>query len=233
MVIWGERETRLVGACVATSVALHAAALALGPHLRHAQIEPPQVLRVMLADLSPPEPARAAEPAVQRSVPTPDAPRPRARPAPVPPPLPRSVPEPTPAALPAPAAAPSEAPTTREDMPNTPAAPLVPPAPPAVAARESLVAPDFRAGYLNNPPPMYPRIARRYGEQGTVTLRVHVSPDGVPTQVELERSSGSNALDSAALETVKSWRFAPARRAGDPVAAWVIVPVVFRLTSGS
>jgi protein TonB len=228
-VIRNEREARLFGACMAASVVLHAAALALGPHLRHGQIEPPQVLRVMLADLSPPEPTRAAEPAVQRPVPAPDAPRPRARPAPVPPPLPRSVPEPTPA----PAAAPSDAPTTRENTPHTPAALLVPPAPPAVAARESLVAPDFRAAYLNNPPPVYPRTARRNGEQGTVTLRVHVSPDGVPAQVELERSSGSNALDSAALETVKNWRFAPARRAGDPVAAWVIVPVVFRLTSGS
>jgi len=62
---------------------------------------------------------------------------------------------------------------------------------------------------------------------------VLVSADGVATQVELERSSGSSMLDAAARETVKSWRFSPARRAGDPIAAWVIVPVVFRLTPES
>jgi protein TonB len=66
-----------------------------------------------------------------------------------------------------------------------------------------------------------------------VTLRVHVDRGGVPTQVEIERSSGSNVLDLAALEAVRNWRFVPARRGTDPVAAWVIVPVVFRLTSGS
>jgi protein TonB len=93
--------------------------------------------------------------------------------------------------------------------------------------------PDFRAAYLNNPPPPNPRAARRNGEQGTVTLRVLVSADGLATQVELERSSGSSTLDAVACETVKNWRFSPARRAGDPMDAWVIVPVVFRLTPES
>jgi len=64
-------------------------------------------------------------------------------------------------------------------------------------------------------------------------LRVPVREEGVATQMELERSSGSNLLDTAALETVQRWRSAPARRAGDRVAAWVIVPAVFRLTPGS
>ncbi len=216
-----ERETRLFTACVAASVALHATVLALGPHLRHAPIEPPRVLSVVLADVAPPQP-RVEELPVQRPAPKPDAPRPRVRSATAPLSLPRSEPEPT-------AASPSDAAIPREEAMRTPAAP---PASPPVAARETVVAPDFRAAYLNNPPPSYPRIARRNGEQGTVTLRVLVSPDGAATQVELERSSGSNALDTAALETVKSWRFTPARRAGDPVAAWVIVPVVFRLTPG-
>jgi protein TonB len=61
---------------------------------------------------------------------------------------------------------------------------------------------------------------------------VVVSPVGVAAQRELEPTNGSNVVDTAALETVKSWRFIPARRAGDPVAAWVFVPVVFRLASG-
>jgi protein TonB len=104
---------------------------------------------------------------------------------------------------------------------------------PPVTASASVVPPDFRAGYLNNPAPAYPRAARRNGEQGTVTLRVLVSADGGPSRVEVERSSGSNALDAAALEAVKNWRFAPATRAGEPVDGWVIVPVVFRLEPAS
>lgn len=64
-------------------------------------------------------------------------------------------------------------------------------------------------------------------------LRARVSQDGVATRMNLERPSGSNVLETAVLETVQSWRFAPARGAGDPIAVWVIVPVVFRLTPGS
>jgi protein TonB len=47
--------------------------------------------------------------------------------------------------------------------------------------------------------------------------------------VELERSSGSTHLDTAALETVKGWRFNPARRGTEAVEGWVLVPIVFRL----
>jgi protein TonB len=199
-----ERETRLFSASVAASVALHAVALTLGPHLRTARVEPPHVLSVVLAEVHAPEvlPEEAAP-----RPPKPEVPRARARPKPAPVPAP-PVSEPAPVAAPEPPAA-------------------------AVVPRESLVAPDFRAAYLNNPPPPYPRSARRSGEQGTVTLRVHVATDGVPTRVELERSSGSPTLDEAALEAVKTWRFVPARRGTDPVAAWVIVPVIFRLTPGS
>ena len=36
-------------------------------------------------------------------------------------------------------------------------------------------------------------------------------------------------LDEAALETVKKWKFTPARQGNVPVAAWVLVPIAFRL----
>jgi protein TonB len=223
--ILGERETRLLSACVAASVALHAAALVLAPRLRHAQLEPPQVLSVVLAELGAPEPARD-EAAHPPPPPKPETPRARSRPAP--PPQPR-VADPAPAIAPAPTPPATETARPREELAPAPAASA--PAMPTPTAPEwsSIVPPDYRAAYLNNPPPAYPRSARRNGEQGTVTLRVHVGADGVPAAVELERSSGSSALDAAALESVKSWRFVPARRGTDAVAAWVIVPVVFRL----
>lgn len=89
--------------------------------------------------------------------------------------------------------------------------------------------PTYNAAYLRNPPPRYPLVARRNGEQGTVTLRVLVTREGLPASVSVEKTSGSNHLDSAALETVKTWRFMPARQGAQPVEAWVLVPIVFKL----
>jgi periplasmic protein TonB len=103
-------------------------------------------------------------------------------------------------------------------------------APPAVVA----VAPaSVNAAYLHNPLPRYPAAARRAGEQGTVMLRVLVSRDGTTARVEVERSSGSPHLDAAARETVKAWRFAPARRGAETIESWIVVPVVFRLEGAS
>lgn len=93
--------------------------------------------------------------------------------------------------------------------------------------------PVFNAAYLRNPAPRYPLIARRNGEQGTVTLRVLVARDGTPARVTIEKTSGSPHLDDAALETVRSWRFVPARRGEETIEAWVLVPIVFRLEAAS
>lgn len=94
-----------------------------------------------------------------------------------------------------------------------------------------LEAARFDAAYLRNPPPPYPPLSRRLGEQGKVDLRVHVNAEGLPTEVEIKSSSGSRRLDESALETVRKWRFIPARQDDRPVAAWVIVPINFHLES--
>jgi len=101
-------------------------------------------------------------------------------------------------------------------------------APPAEAPATP---PLFNAAYLRNPAPAYPAIARRSGDQGTVMLKVLVSPEGAPVRVELDQSSGSKPLDSAALDAVKGWRFVPARRGAQNIEGWVRVPVVFKLES--
>ncbi|MBX9812819.1 MAG: energy transducer TonB [Burkholderiales bacterium] len=105
----------------------------------------------------------------------------------------------------------------------------------AVAGRDIAAAspPDFNAAYLRNPPPPYPLVARRNGEQGTVTLKVLVTREGIPASVAVEKTSGSSHLDNAALETVRTWRFVPARQGTQPVEAWVLVPIVFRLEGTS
>lgn len=109
-------------------------------------------------------------------------------------------------------------PPIQEAPPPAPAAPALPTIPP-----------NYNAAYLDNPPPSYPPLARRNGEQGRVLLRVHVTAGGVAEAVELRTSSGSPRLDQAALETVKRWRFVPARQGDQPVAAWVLVPINFTL----
>lgn len=96
----------------------------------------------------------------------------------------------------------------------------------AVAAAGGALVP---AGYLIAPAPPYPPAARRGGEQGTVLLRVLVTREGAPARVEVEASSGSTELDATALETVRHWRFVPARQDGTTIDSWVLVPIVFRL----
>ncbi len=48
----------------------------------------------------------------------------------------------------------------------------------------------------------YPHAARRAGVEGEVTVSFTVKPDGSTEKIKLESSSGSAALDRAALETV-------------------------------
>jgi len=48
----------------------------------------------------------------------------------------------------------------------------------------------------------YPHSARRTGVEGEATISFTVKPDGAAEKVKLESSSGSSALDRAALETI-------------------------------
>lgn len=90
-------------------------------------------------------------------------------------------------------------------------------------------APSFNAGYLHNPPPKYPAMSRRLGEQGKVLLKVMVSADGGALSVALHASSGFSRLDEAAITAVKDWRFVPAKRSGQTISASVVVPIKFSL----
>ena len=86
------------------------------------------------------------------------------------------------------------------------------------------------ANYAYNPKPEYPDRARREGREGQVVLRVLVDEEGRSKLVEVNRSSGSSALDQAAAQAIKRWRFSPARFGDRPIETWVRIPVDFRLT---
>jgi protein TonB len=83
--------------------------------------------------------------------------------------------------------------------------------------------------YLRNPKPSYPNLSRRLNEQGTVLLRVFVAVAGDPITIELKQSSGFPRLDNAAREAVQAWKFIPAKKGDQPVAAWVVIPIRFSL----
>lgn len=70
---------------------------------------------------------------------------------------------------------------------------------------------------VHAPPPTYPPISLRLGEQGSVTVAIDVGPSGAVVDVRVLRSSGSRRLDEAAREGVRAWRFEPATRGGAPV----------------
>jgi protein TonB len=153
--------------------------------------------------------------------------RPAPRRAPSPPATPVAAP---PVESPAPVATDTAAREEPQSPPATsPPARPAPAAAPLVAAPVATTPPSFDAAYLDNPAPAYPPLARRTGEQGRVVLRVLVTAQGTAEAMELRSSSGYARLDNAALETVKRWRFVPARQGEVAVAAWVLVPIVFTL----
>ena len=99
----------------------------------------------------------------------------------------------------------------------------------SAAPAPQMTQPIFNADYLRNPAPRYPPLARRTRQEGKVVLGVLVDTGGGASQIEVRNSSGSEVLDEAALDAVKRWRFVPARRGDQPVAAWVLIPINFTL----
>ena len=81
----------------------------------------------------------------------------------------------------------------------------------------------------NNPSFVFPLQALLNQAQGTAIVRVEVLPDGRPGKMWLKQSSGNGLLDRDAQSQLAFWRFNPAIKNGQPVAAWIDVPVVYRL----
>ncbi|MEO1767251.1 energy transducer TonB [Thiobacter aerophilum] len=171
-------------------------------------VAPPAAARTPVAAAKTSVPARAAVPRIARAAVAPAAVEPAASSAPFPAGI---------ASRPAPTS-----------LPGGPAAAQ------EVAAVEPVVTPpDLRAAYLANPRPPYPLAARRLGLEGQVVLRAEILPDGRCGELVVAQSSGHALLDEAALAAVKRWRFLPARRGEAPIAAWVEIPIRFRLTDSS
>jgi TonB family protein len=81
---------------------------------------------------------------------------------------------------------------------------------------------------IYSPEPSFSDEARRAKFQGVVLLMLVVGPDGRPYNIRVRQSLGMG-LDEKAIEAVKNWRFHPALRNGQPVAAQIGVQVDFHL----
>ncbi|HVK98999.1 MAG TPA: energy transducer TonB [Dongiaceae bacterium] len=203
-----ESPRRRIGAIalIVASVAAHGAAAWWLSQPAPQPVEPPKVAPIEVV-LTPPEVPPVIEPPPPPP-PEPEPPKPKLeQPKPKPKPV---IPKPDPV-IPAPP----------------------PPPPPPVeapkAAAQPVTAAKAYASYLSNPPPKYPSLAMRRGWEGTVWLKVLVSPTGQAQKVELSKSSGRPVLDEAAMDVVKQWRFVPAKRGDTPVAGWVRFPIEFNL----
>lgn len=110
---------------------------------------------------------------------------------------------------------------------------------PAAAASEATVASNEASGSQvdemprllpTNPAPAYPADALALRAEGLVELLVVVGTNGRAEGVTLHRSSGSDVLDQAAINTVRNqWSFQPAMAGNRPVTFAVVVPIRFRI----
>jgi len=184
-------------------------------------VVPPQIPPMTIEFAAPappvvqPPPPAPAPPVVEPPPPVIDelAAKPKPKPKPVPKPVAKQPPKPQPKPVEAPPAP----------------APVAAPAPPAPPAPAPVTPPSANAAYLKNPAPEYPQMAQRRGWEGTVLLRVEVLPSGKPGQIQIQTSSGRDALDAAALAAVKRWSFVPAKQGDVAQAGWVSVPIDFKL----
>lgn len=89
--------------------------------------------------------------------------------------------------------------------------------------------PNSDASELNNPKPPYPAISKKLREQGLVLLKACISANGAIDSLDLKQGSGYPRLDQVAIQTVKQWKFIPAKKGSTPIPMCYELPVKFIL----
>lgn len=201
------RWSGLVSLAVMASVAVHFAAFELFPQLRVADFDfaPDELAAIELPPevRIPPPPAAIARPA-----------RPRV----------------------AAAVAEEDITISATTFEANPAATLAPPPPVAEvdpSDRPVYVDRDIEPRLLNGPEllrllrELYPRSLREAGVGGEVIMWVYVDEEGDPARAQIQRSSGYERLDEAALNIASRMRFSPAMLRDLPVGVWIAQPISF------
>jgi TonB family protein len=100
--------------------------------------------------------------------------------------------------------------------------------PPGVCKSE-----DTNATLSRAASPQYPEIALQQGVEGFSIVTFTMALDGSVSNVKLAGTSGNRLLDQAAVDAVKSSRFAPETHNCSKVAGIYGVPVVFSQKNAS
>ncbi len=113
------------------------------------------------------------------------------------------------------------------------------PAPPVFSTPQILTAPASgqakpsmtRPTILSSTKPVYPRVARESGWEGTVIVRTLIDANGRPSQANIQQGCGHPILDQAAQDAIMTWTFQPAKDGNIPIPKWVDIPIKFDLKS--
>jgi TonB family protein len=89
---------------------------------------------------------------------------------------------------------------------------------PGVSAPHATYAPD----------PSYTDKARKAKKGGSVILELIVTPGGTTRDVSVIKSLSPD-LDKQAVSTIRTWKFEPAKKDGQPVAVQIKVEVTFHI----
>lgn len=107
----------------------------------------------------------------------------------------------------------------------------------AVLAQEPKTSEPYRVGgevtrpeKISGDEPVYTEMARKARIMGVVILEAVIDEQGGVTDARVLKGLPMG-LDRQALETVKTWKFKPATRAGRPVPVYYLVTMNFRLTT--
>ena len=82
---------------------------------------------------------------------------------------------------------------------------------------------------VTNLPPKYPASELQNGIEGRAMLRLTIESRGTVSAVEIETSSGSDALDRAAMQAVIHWKFQPWGTSTVSSSRTIHAPIVFKL----
>ncbi|MCP1469977.1 protein TonB [Sphingobium sp. OAS761] len=109
--------------------------------------------------------------------------------------------------------------------------PPVPPPPPLPPVREPvLTEPSIDPRAMGGFQPDYPGTMIRQGTEGTVTVRVTISPEGRVTDIVKISATDESFWLATQRHALRKWRFRPATRDGVPVGSTKTLTVRFTLT---
>jgi protein TonB len=124
------------------------------------------------------------------------------------------------------------------EVPTVAAEPTAPPPPEPIPTVEApLTKQIYELGPGVTPPkkisgrlPTYPSMAKRKRQEGTVEIRMVVTEEGNPIELEVT-GSASAILDETVLKAVQEWKFEPAQKDGSPVRVYYTVRQTSRIGS--